>query len=254
MNFQVPKIGLLSAVLLCTTWLSAASAVAGTPADAAIASKLKSILETATKTLKVESVEKSEIPGLYAVQFDRGPLIYATAKGDHFVAGDMFRVESSGFVNLAEQRRDGVRKSKLDKVDPEEMIVFSPASTPRAFISVFTDITCFYCQKLHKEVPELNRRGIEVRYLAYPRAGLGSDGYRQLASAWCSANPQDALTRMKNKLKVTENVCSGNPVASQFQLGQELGVNGTPAIVTQSGEMLPGYQTADELIAKLGLN
>ena len=95
---------------------------------------------------------------------------------------------------------------------------------------------------------------MEVRYLAYPRAGLASDGYRQLASAWCSADPRDALTRLKNKLKVSENVCAGNPIASQFELGQEVGVRGTPAIVTESGRMLPGYQTADELIATLGLN
>ncbi|MFK8049301.1 MAG: DsbC family protein [Halioglobus sp.] len=254
MNFQVLRIALCRAALLCAGLMTAGSATAGTPADPAIASKLKTTLETATKTMKVESVENSEIAGLYAVQFVNGPLIYSSAKGDHFVAGDMFRIAPNGFVNLAEQRRDGIRKTKLDKVATEEMIVFSPASTPKGVITVFTDITCFYCQKLHKEVPELNRRGVEVRYLAYPRAGLGSDGYRKLASAWCSADPQDALTRMKNKLAVTENVCSGNPVASQFQLGQELGVNGTPAIVTESGEMLPGYQTADELIAKLGLN
>jgi len=204
--------------------------------------------------MKVQSIEDSEIPGLYAVQFVDGPLIYSSAKGDHFVAGDMFRIEPTGFVNLAEQRRDGVRKGKIDGVSTDEMIVYSPASAPRASITVFTDVTCFYCQKLHKEVPELNRRGVEVRYLAYPRAGLGSDGYRQLASAWCNSDPQDALTRLKSKLKVTENVCANNPVASQFELGQEVGVRGTPAIVTESGRMLPGYQTADELMATLGLN
>lgn len=254
MNFQIPKIMRSSATLLCLGWMSAVNVVAGTPADPAIASKLKTTLETATRTMKVDSIEKSEIAGVYAVQFANGPLIYSTAKGDHFIAGDMFRIESDGFVNLAEQRRDGVRKAKIGQVAAQDMIVFSPASTPRASITVFTDVTCFYCQKLHKEVPELNRRGVEVRYLGYPRAGLASDGYRQLASAWCNADPQDALTRLKNKLKVTENVCSDNPIASQFQLGQEVGVNGTPAIIMESGQMLPGYQTADELIAKMGLN
>lgn len=254
MNYQVPKSALLSAVLLCVGWMLAGTALAGSPADPAIASKLKVALEAATKTMKVQSIEKSEIPGLYTVQFVDGPLIYSSTEGDYFVAGDMFRIEPTGFVNLAELRRDGVRKDKIDAVAIDEMIVFSPASKPRATITVFTDITCFYCQKLHKEVPELNRQGVEVRYLAYPRAGLASDGYRQLASAWCSADPQDAITRMKNKLKVPENVCSSNPVASQFELGQELGVRGTPAIILESGQMLPGYQTADELIAALGLN
>jgi thiol:disulfide interchange protein DsbC len=118
---------------------------------------------------------------------------------------------------------------------------------------VFTDSTCFYCQKLHKEVPELNRKGIEVRYLAYPRAGVGSDSYRQLATAWCSDNPQEALTKLKNREAVDDNVCPGNPVADQYALGGKLGVTGTPAIVTESGQLIPGYQAADQLIDSMGL-
>jgi thiol:disulfide interchange protein DsbC len=134
------------------------------------------------------------------------------------------------------------------------MIVFSPEGEPRAHITVFTDVTCFYCQKLHKEVPELNKKGVEVRYLAYPRAGVGSAGFKQLASAWCADNPQETLTLLKSKKSVPENVCADNPIAAQYQLGQELGVRGTPAIVTEDGQMIPGYQSADELMVTLGLN
>ena len=119
---------------------------------------------------------------------------------------------------------------------------------------MFTDVTCFYCQKLHKEVPALNKRGVEVRYLAYPRAGVGSAGFNQLASAWCADNPQETLTQLKNKQSVPEKVCADNPIAAQYQLGQELGVRGTPAIVTQDGQMIPGYQSADDLMVTLGLN
>jgi len=249
MSFRKFRITLISALLLCSGGVAAAK-----PVDAALAAKLKAALEVGTTGLVVESIESSEIAGLYAVQFTNGPLIYTNASGDHFVVGDMFRVEGDGFVNLAEQRRDGVRREKIDAVAADDMIVFSPAEAPRGTITVFTDVTCFYCQKLHKEVPELNRRGIEVRYLAYPRQGVGSDGYRQLASAWCADNPQDTLTRLKNREKVDENVCSDNPVAAQFQLGQELGVRGTPAIITGAGQMIPGYQSADELMVTLGLN
>jgi thiol:disulfide interchange protein DsbC len=102
-------------------------------------------------------------------------------------------------------------------------------------------------------VPELNKRGVEVRYLAYPRSGVGSESYRQLASAWCAEDPQDTLTRLKNREVVADNVCKGNPVAAQYELGGKLGVRGTPAIITESGQMIPGYQSADDLIATLGL-
>ena len=103
-------------------------------------------------------------------------------------------------------------------------------------------------------MPALNKQGVEVRYLAYPRAGVDSDGYRQLASAWCADNPQDTLTKLKNKEAVTAKACDDNPIAQQYLLGQQLGVRGTPAIITQSGQMIPGYQSADELMVTLGLN
>jgi thiol:disulfide interchange protein DsbC len=203
--------------------------------------------------LKVASVERSEISGLYAVQFESGPLVYATAAGDYFIAGDLYSVGKGGFVNLAEQRRDVQRAQKLGTLDTAEMIVFPAQGKPRAQLSVFTDVTCFYCQKLHREVPELNRHGVEVRYLAYPRAGLDSEGYRLLATAWCAKNPQETLTRLKNRETVPENVCPDNPIAAQFQLGQEMGVRGTPALVTGDGRMIPGYQSAADLMVTLGL-
>jgi len=95
---------------------------------------------------------------------------------------------------------------------------------------------------------------VEVRYLAYPRAGVDSDGFRQLASAWCADNPQEALTKLKNRQSVPDNVCDGNPIAAQFQLGQEMGVRGTPAIAMQDGTMIPGYQSAEDVVAALGVN
>lgn len=244
----------LQSVLLAALVVTAPLAMAGAPVDKAQLEKLRAVLEVPSMGLTVGSVKTSEIPGLYEVQFTNGPLVYSTEQGDYFILGDLFSVGPEGYVNLAEKRRDGERVAKLDAVAEEDMIVFSPEGEPRAYISVFTDVTCFYCQKLHKEVPELNKRGVEVRYLAYPRAGVGSDGYKQLASAWCADNPQDTLTKLKNKQTVPEKVCPDNPIAKQYQLGQELGVRGTPAIITQSGQMIPGYQSADELVVTLGLN
>ena len=244
----------LQAVLLAALVVTAPLAMAGAPVDKAQLEKLRAVLEVPSMGLTVGSVKTSEIPGLYEVQFTNGPLVYSTEQGDYFILGDLFSVGPEGYVNLAEKRRDGERVAKLDAVAEEDMIVFSPEGEPKAYISVFTDVTCFYCQKLHKEVPELNKRGVEVRYLAYPRAGVGSDGYKQLASAWCADNPQDTLTKLKNKQTVPEKVCPDNPIAKQYQLGQELGVRGTPAIITQGGQMIPGYQSADELVVTLGLN
>ena len=244
----------LQSVLAAALVVLAPLATAGEPVSQAQFDKLRSVLEVPSMGLKIGSVKSSEIAGLYEVQFSNGPTVYSTPSGDFFLLGDLFSVGPQGYVNLAEKRRDGERVEKLAAVAQDDMIVFSPEGEPRAHITVFTDVTCFYCQKLHKEVPELNKKGVEVRYLAYPRAGVGSAGFKQLASAWCADNPQETLTLLKSKKSVPENVCADNPIAAQYQLGQELGVRGTPAIVTEDGQMIPGYQSADDLMVTLGLN
>ena len=231
----------------------ASVAVAGKPADKAVADKLRAVLAMPAMGLEVASVETSVIPGLYEVQFTTGPVVYSTATGEHVILGDLFSVDDKGYTNLTEKRRDGERLEKIAALDEKDMIIFSPQGEPKAHITVFTDVSCFYCQKLHLEVPELNKRGVEVRYLAYPRSGVDSPGYRQLATAWCATDRQGTLTKLKSKEAVPENVCADNPVAAQYELGQQLGVRGTPAMVTEDGTLIPGYQSADDLMVTLGL-
>jgi len=249
MIYRVIKTAIVAISVICAsaTW-------AGEPVDKALVDKIRATLEVPSTGLIVDSVQTSEIAGLYEVQFVQGPMIYATANGDFFISGDMFSVGPGGFVNLGEKRRDTERLAALAQVSADDMIVFSPEGEVRATVTVFTDVSCFYCQKLHKEVPELNRQGVEVRYLAYPRAGIGTESFRQLATAWCADDPQTTLTRLKNRQSVPTNVCPDNPIAAQYALGQEIGVRGTPAIVIDSGKMIPGYQSAADLLVTLGLN
>jgi thiol:disulfide interchange protein DsbC len=244
---------ILNSAFMALLVLVAPLGLAGEPLDKEQLDKLRAALEIPGGGLQVVGAQTSEIPGLYEVQFTNGPLIYSTLKGDFFIVGDLYSVTPKGYVNLAEKRRDGERMAKMATVKREDMIIFSPEGETRAYINVFFDTTCHYCQKLHGEVPELNKNGVEVRYLAFPRAGVGSDTFKQLASAWCADKPQEAFTKLNHKEAIPENVCKDNPVAAQYQLGQELGVNGTPAMITQTGQMIPGYQAANELMATLGL-
>jgi thiol:disulfide interchange protein DsbC len=236
-----------------TGLIFSALALAADPVDKAVEEQLRKNLAIPSMNLAVESVANSEIPGVYAVQFVNGPLVYANTSGSYFIVGDLYEVAPDGLVNITERSRDGERLALVEGVPEGEMIVFSPEGEARAHITVFTDTSCFYCQKLHQEVPELNKRGVEVRYLAYPRSGVDSESYRQMATAWCAENPQDTLTRLKNRETVANKVCEDNPVAAQYELGGKIGVRGTPAIVTESGQLIPGYQSADDLMVTLGL-
>lgn len=204
--------------------------------------------------ISLGEIKPSPIKGLYRVPILGGPVLYVTADGAHFVAGDLFAVVSGGFINLAEQERETERAALLGTVNVKDQIVFAPKGQPvKAAITVYTDVDCYYCQKLHQEVPALNRLGIEVRYMAFPRAGVGSDSYKKIASAWCAGDQQGALTKLKNRQPVAQNVCANNPVTAQYKMGQQMGVTGTPAMVTKEGRLIPGYMPALKLAQTLGV-
>ena len=235
--------------LMCALWITGASAQE-------IEDRMGAALSAfAGQPIGIESVRPSPAPGIVEVQVINGPLLYATEDGGYFfLNGDLHQVSVSGAVNLTEERRSLARKEQLAAVSLEDMVVFSPQGETRDYIAVFTDVTCFYCQKLHREVDQLNAKGIEVRYLAFPRGGVDSEGAQKLATAWCAEDQQATLTELKAGVELPVNDCADNPIAAQYQLGQDMGVSGTPAIVTSSGLMVPGYRPADDLAALLGLD
>ena len=235
--------------LMCALWITGASAQE-------IEDRMGAALSAfAGQPIGIESVRPSPAPGIVEVQVINGPLLYATEDGGYFfLNGDLHQVSVSGAVNLTEERRSLARKEQLAAVSLEDMVIFSPKGETRDYVSVFTDVTCFYCQKLHREVDQLNAKGVEVRYLAFPRGGINSDGAKKLATAWCADDQQTTLTELKAGMDLPVNDCADSPIAAQYQLGQEMGVSGTPAIITSSGMMIPGYRPAADLIVALGLD
>ena len=209
----------------------------------------------AGQPIGIEAVRSSPAPGIAEVQIENGPLIYATEDGEYFfLNGDLHQTSATGAINLTEERRAVTRTEQLATISVDDMVVFSPEGETRDYVAVFTDITCFYCQKLHREVDYLNAKGIEVRYLAFPRGGIDSDGAHKLATAWCAEDQQTTLTELKAGVELPVNDCQDNPIAAQYQLGLDMGVSGTPAIITSTGLMVPGYRPADDLAALLGLD
>lgn len=202
--------------------------------------------------IPINSVVPSEAPGIYALELDGGTVLYGTADGKFMFAGDLYSIGDTELVNLAEGKRETARATLIAEVAVDDAWVFKPVGTTKAVVNVFTDVDCGYCRKLHAEVPRLNELGIEVRYLAYPRAGIGSESYNTIVSAWCADDRGVALTRAKSGKSIAAKTCV-NPVAEQFQLGQDVGVTGTPAIVTSTGRLLPGYMPADILAETLGV-
>jgi len=191
---------------------------------------------------KVDSVRESEIAGLYEVAI--GPRIYYVSKnGRYLVRGHLIDLEKR--ADLTEARLGDARKKALNSVSEDEMIIFSPKK-PKHTITVFTDIDCGYCRRLHSQIDEYLKRGIRVRYMFYPRAGKGSDSYKKAIAVWCSKDHQKALTEAKQGQPIEMKSCK-NPVDKHMALANQFGVTGTPMIVTNRGEVLPGYVPPETL-------
>ncbi|MBM7059928.1 thioredoxin fold domain-containing protein [Pseudomonas sp. UL073] len=211
---------------------------------------IRSTLKTLQPDLPIEAIAESPMSGIYQVHLKGGRQLYASADGQYLMQGYLYQFKDGQAVNLTEQAESKGIAKEINAIPTSEMVVFAPKE-PKAHITVFTDTDCGYCQKLHSEVAELNRRGIEVRYVAFPRQGIDSHGYNTLVSVWCAKDRQAAMNMAKSREELPAAKCD-NPVAKQYALGQTIGVQGTPAIVLGNGQMIPGYQPAPQL-AKLAL-
>ncbi len=202
--------------------------------------------------IPVKQISPTAVPGIHAIEIEGGVIWHGTSDGRYLFVGDMYAIEEHGFLNISEGLRMNERAEILNKIRPEDMIIFSPTGATRAYMTVFTDVDCGYCQKLHLLVPELNQLGVEVRYLAFPRSGIGSESYRKIVSAWCAENPNEAITKLKARKLIPDLICE-NPVRDQFELGQRIGISGTPAIILTDGTLLPGYLPVKDLVKNLGI-
>jgi len=246
-----PLIGLL-AFCCAGAWAADAATPAGnlvkrkSPEETIVAK-----LQQARPDIKVDSVRPSPIPGLYQARVGGGTLL-VTAEGDKMIVGEIYNIEANGIAKWEDPALVAERKKMLATVNPNDAIAFKPTGKTKAVVYVFTDVDCGYCRKLNSEMASYNQLGIEVRYLAFPRAGVPSPSAEKLVTAWCSKDKQKALTMLKQDQDVPKLTCA-NPVAAQFELGGRLGVNGTPAIWMPSGELKPGYLPADVLAKELGI-
>lgn len=199
--------------------------------------------------MALEKVVASPIAGLYEVTV--GPRIfYVSSDGRYLLQGNILDLNTR--EDLTEAKLAQAKKAALGKLSESQMIVFAPEH-PKHAITVFTDIDCGYCRKLHKEIDSYLQEGIKVRYVFFPRAGIGSPSYDKTVSVWCATDRKQALTDAKAGKDIPERKCD-NPVKDHMKLGELMGVNGTPAIVLEDGRLLPGYVPADRLASYLNGN
>ena len=199
--------------------------------------------------LKVVKAEATAVPGIALLITDQG-MFYASYDGEFFIQGKVYSLGNATVTDIAEKSLAKIRLEGL-KTFENDMIVYK-AKDEKYVVSVFTDITCGYCRKMHEQMADYNARGITFRYLAYPRSGIKdrsgelSQGFKDLRSVWCSEDAVSAMTDAKNSRGVSYRECD-TPIEGQFNFGRQVGVNGTPAIMLSNGAMVPGYQPPAQL-------
>lgn len=188
-------------------------------------------------------IQPSPVAGIKTVLTENG-VLYISEDGKHILQGPLFEVNGQEPVNITNQ----MLMTKLNALK-EQMIVYK-AAQEKHVITVFTDITCGYCQKLHQQIKEYNDLGITVRYLAFPRQGLNSPAEKNMQSIWCAADRAKAFDLAMKGDEVVAGTCDTS-IAKHYQLGVQFGIQGTPAIILQDGVMIPGYQSPKDMLAML---
>jgi len=225
-----------------------APAAAATPAPAAGTpeARVREALRGLVPDMQPEYVGQAPFPGFREVLLG-GQVVYVSDDGRYLMQAQPFDIQAR--QPAASHGLMEFRRKLLAEVPARERIVFAPPN-PKYTISVFTDVECGYCRRMHQDIAEYNRLGIAVEYLAFPRMGMGSDDFRDMISVWCADDRRQALTQAKSGQRVPRKECT-NPVAMQYTLGQRLGVTGTPAVFAPDGTQLGGYMPPAQLRAAL---
>ena len=203
---------------------------------------VRSAIQKVVPSTKIDSVVPSAMKGLYEVIVGTS-IYYVSDDGKFLIQGRM--IDLTQKRDLTEEKIASIRKSTLAKISPEQMISFKPEDE-KYNVFIFTDIDCGYCRKLHSEIDQYLAEGISINYLFFPRAGKGSNSYKKAVSVWCSDDRNATLTAAKQSKDPEQKTCD-NPVDEHMQLGVVFEVRGTPMIVTEEGNVFPGYVPAKKL-------
>ena len=220
---------------------AAPTPVAGTPDARAIAA-----IRKLNAQVKVDRVGAAPMPGFREVLV-AGQTVYVSDDGRYLLQGNLY--DNTTGTDLSQAALGTLRRELLKTVPASDRIVFAPPN-PKYTLSVFTDVECGYCRKLHSEMAEYNKQGIAIEYLAFPRMGLGSPDHKKMIAVWCATDRKKALTDAKAGRSIAMKECT-NPVTMHYDLGQRMGLTGTPMLINSDGSQLPGYMPPTELRAAL---
>ena len=226
---------------------------------AALATAADESVEDMTRLLKlrlgtddIQTPVATGVDGVYQTRFGN-KFAYLIEGGRYVFIGDLVDLKLAR--NMTEISRRDLIVDALAGFSVDKQIVFPAVGDELAVLNVFTDTSCGYCQKLHKEVGYLQEAGISVHYYPYPRGGNRGPGYSNMRRVWCADDKLAAMGIAKGakagSLPTVSDCASADYVDEGYLLGNQIGVNGTPALYTSDGTSFKGYVPYQELIPQL---
>ena len=206
----------------------------------------KKIAEILPQGLPINFIETSLLPDFYVVNVANNQILYVSKSFEFVLAGEVIQLKEGQITSLNDKYQTKLVKNILSTINSKESINFV-SNKEKYKLTIFTDISCGYCRLLHSEIDSYLKEGLTINYLAFPRDGLNGNVYKDMMSAWCSKNPKQSLTKLKNGEEIEELQCN-NPVSDHFRKGSLLGITGTPTIILEDGRKFSGYIPANELI------
>ena len=230
-----------------STSILATAILAVTSLAQADEAQVRAAIKVLNPSAVIDSVKTTPVKGWMEATLG-GQIIYFSEDGKYLLQGAL--VETATRRNLTEESQSVVRVAELAKIQKKDMIIFPANGVTKHVVKVFTDIDCGYCRKLHTEIKQYSDLGIEVQYLWFPRAGVPSESSRKAVAVFCAKDQRKALTDAKNGVDPGNATCV-NPVEADYNMGQRMGINGTPALLLEDGTLMPGYMPAPQLLAEL---
>jgi thiol:disulfide interchange protein DsbC len=242
---------MIKILMTVATVLFMANSYASTEKDNTDIAQVTKNLQAVKPDLPITSIKKTDIEGIFEL-ISSGEVYYLSKDAHYIFDGNMIDIVNN--INVTSAVKNSTRVTQLKTLNNDELLIYPAVGEKKHFISVFTDTSCPFCNKLHAEIPDLLKSGVEVRYMLYPRdysrRGKSSPSYQKMVNVWCADNQQQALTDAKERRPVEDKICE-TPIAKHMQLAKEMGLSGTPMIILDDGTLIPGYRSAKEILKEL---
>jgi thiol:disulfide interchange protein DsbC len=195
---------------------------------------------------KIDEVTKTALPGIWELRIGN-EVLYTDADGSHIIQGELIDTKTKN--NLTQQRIAKLTAIKFDELPLKDALVVKQGNGSRK-LAVFADPNCGYCKRLERDLVAL--KDVTIYNFVYPV--LGPDSNEKSRAIWCS---KDAMKTWRDWMidGVTPpramGKCDDAAIQRTIDYGKKYRINGTPAIVFENGERVPGALPAAELTKRL---